>query len=296
LEKIMNTGDYRQTRNAKTYSLFGEKLVFDMDNGFPLLTSKKMFTRGILEELIFFLRGYTNTKILEDKKVMIWHQNTTVEFLKQYNKNLDEFDMGPMYGFQWRFFNAQYKGCHECYHGMGVDQLQNIIDKLVNDPHSRRILMSGYNPAQAEQGVLYPCHGLMIQFYLERSSRISLQMYQRSVDTVLGLPFNIASYAALLHIVVNLVNNNENRSHENDYVPGRVIMIFGDTHVYSDEKADHIQTVIKQLSRRHKTHPFPKFEILKNLRTLKDLDNFEVADMKVSNYIYNSGLKAKMVA
>ncbi len=178
LNKILSIGDYRETRNAKTYSIFGEKLEFDMDNGFPLLTTKKMFCRGILEELLFFLRGDTNSKLLEDKNVMIWHDNTTEEFLKKNNKNLEEYDMGPMYGFQWRFFNAPYHGCHHDYTNHGVDQLKIVVDTLNKDPYSRRILMTTYNPAQAEDGVLYPCHGLQIQFYVEKN-RISLQMYQR---------------------------------------------------------------------------------------------------------------------
>lgn len=179
LDKILKQGDYRETRNAKTYSVFGEKLEFDLENGFPLLTTKQMFYRGIAEEDLFFVRGDTDTKLLENKKVMIWHDNTTKEFLIKNKKDLEEYDMGPMYGFQWRHFGAPYKGCHANYDGQGVDQLKDVIDLLVADPHSRRILMTAYNPAQAEQGVLYPCHGLTIQFYVERNNRISLQMYQR---------------------------------------------------------------------------------------------------------------------
>ena len=296
LEKIIKYGDYRQTRNAMTYSLFGERIEFDLKNGFPLLTTKKMFTRGILEELIFFLQGKTDTKILEDKKVMIWHGNTTKEFIKNYDKNLDEHDMGPMYGYQWRHFNAPYMGCHTDYKGKGIDQLKDVINKLVHDPHSRRILLTTYNPSQVEEGVLYPCHGLQIQFYVEQNNRISLQMYQRSVDTILGLPFNIASYAALLHIIVNLVNNNLDRNHITDYQPGRVIMIFGDTHIYSDGKNDHISVAKKQLERIDKTYPFPDFKLLKQLHTLDDLNNLNVSDMEIKNYRYNNMLRAPMVA
>jgi dihydrofolate reductase/thymidylate synthase len=297
LEKIINNGNYRETRNAKTYSLFGERLVFDLDNGFPLLTTKKMFVRGIFEELLFFLRGDTDTKILEDKNVKIWHGNTTKEFIEENNKDLQEYDMGPMYGFQWRHFNAPYKTSKDNYDNLGVDQLRDVIDKLVKDPHSRRILLTTYNPAQSEQGVLYPCHGLTIQFYVEDSKRISLQMYQRSSDTFLGIPFNITSYATLLHIIVNLVNNNKDRTHEEDYRPGRVIMILGDVHIYSDkEKGDHLDIVKKQISRRDNTYKFPKFEITKKLETLEDLNKLEVSDMIVSDYVCNSGLKAKMVA
>lgn len=296
LEKILTEGEYRDTRNAKTYSLFGERLIFDLKNGFPLLTTKKMFTRGILEELIFFLQGKTGTKILEDKKVMIWHGNTTKEFIENNGKNLEEFDMGPMYGFQWRHFNAPYRGSDKTYEGLGVDQLQDVVTKLVKDPHSRRILMTTYNPAQTEEGVLYPCHGLQIQFYVENGQRISLQMYQRSVDTFLGLPFNIASYAALLHIIVNLVNNNDERVHESDYLPGRVIMILGDTHIYSDDKGDHVEAVKKQLKRRDRTYSFPDFKLNKRLKTLSDLNDLTVSDMEITGYRYNSTLRAKMIA
>lgn len=296
LEKIIKYGDHRQTRNAMTYSLFGERLIFDLSNGFPLLTTKKMFTRGILEELIFFLQGKTDTKLLEDKKVMIWHKNTTQEFINKYNKNLQQYDMGPMYGFQWRFYNSQYNGCKKDYKNTGLDQLENVINKLVTDPYSRRILMTTYNPVQVEEGVLYPCHGLQIQFYVEKDNKISLQMYQRSVDTILGLPFNIASYAAMLHIIVNLVNNNVKRTHTQDYKPGRLIMLLGDTHIYSDNKNNHINVAKKQLTRINKTYPFPKFKLLKKLKNLQDLNSLKVSDIKIINYKYNKPMKAIMIA
>ena len=295
LDRIITCGDQRSTRNAQTYSLFGEKLVFDMNNGFPLLTTKKMFYRGIFEELIFFLRGNTNTKLLEEKKVMIWHENTTEEFIENNGKKLEEYDMGPMYGFQWRHYGTPYTGSDTLYDGKGIDQLQYVTDALISDPMSRRILMTVYNPAQVDEGVLYPCHGLVVQFYVE-ASMISLQMYQRSVDTFLGLPFNIASYAALLHIVVNLVNNHVARTHTIDYKPGRVIMILGDTHIYSDKKADHIEVVKKQIKRKSSTYPFPEFRINKKLKKLDDLNHLETSDMEIIDYVSNPTLKAKMVA
>ena len=296
LERILKLGDYRETRNAKTYSLFGEKLVFDLDNGLPVLTTKKMFCRGIIEELIFFLQGKTDTKILEDKKVMIWHDNTTKEFISNNKKNLKEYDMGPMYGFQWRHFNAEYKGCDQNYNNAGVDQLKLVVDTLINDPHSRRIMMTCFNPAQAEQGVLYPCHGIVVQFYLERDSRISLQMYQRSVDSFLGLPFNITSYAILLHIIVNLVNNNKNRKHKDDYRPGRIIMILGDTHIYSDQKGDHTEQVRTQLNNRYNSNKFPELVITKKLCELDDLNNLTVDDIIIKDYVSCPVIKAKMIA
>jgi dihydrofolate reductase/thymidylate synthase len=297
LDKILTKGDLRETRNAKTYSIFGEKLEFDLSKGFPLLTTKQVFFRGIVEELLFFLRGDTNTKVLEDKKVMIWHNNTTQEFMKNNSKDLEPYDMGPMYGFQWRHFGALYNGSAADYESKGIDQLKNVIDLLVSDPHSRRIMMTTYNPLQAEQGVLYPCHGIVTQFYVESNNRISLQMYQRSADSVLGVPFNIASYAILLHIIVELVNNNIKRTHQTDYVPGRVIMVFGDTHIYSDtEKGDHIQIVREQLKRANQTYPFCKFKLNKKLVSVEDLNTLQYSDMELSGYIAGPALKAEMVA
>ncbi|VBB17903.1 bifunctional dihydrofolate reductase/thymidylate synthase, partial [Yasminevirus sp. GU-2018] len=294
LQRIIDTGDYRETRNAKTYSVFGEKLVFDLANGFPCLTTKKMFHRGVIEELLFFLRGDTDTKMLEDKKVMIWHGNTTKEFMEKNNKNLEEYDMGPMYGFQWRHFGAKYEGCHKRYDDQGVDQFKQVIDLIVKDPHSRRILMTTFNPEQAEDGVLYPCHGLTVQFYVEKNNRLSLQMYQRSCDSILGAPFNILSYALLLFLVTELVNNHENRTHSEDYKPGRVIMIFGDTHIYSDTKSDHVLTAKEQISRRKRSHKFPGIRLNKRIKNLKDIESLVTSDFEVYDYISEPALKAEM--
>jgi thymidylate synthase len=203
--------------------------------------------------------------------------------------------MGPMYGYQWRHFGAKYEGCNQRYDGQGVDQLQQVVDLLVKDPHSRRILMTTFNPAQAEEGVLYPCHGLTVQFYVEKG-RISLQMYQRSADSVLGMPFNIASYALLLHIITELVNNHKDRKHHSHYRPGRVIMIFGDTHIYSDEKGDHAVTAREQIKRYDQTYPFPELKLHKKLTCLEDLDDLKTDDFEIKHYICGSALKAKMIA
>jgi dihydrofolate reductase/thymidylate synthase len=311
LDRIIRYGDHRETRNAKTYSLFGSTLEFNLSRGdFPLLTSKKMFYRGIFEELIFFLKGQTDTKILEERKVMIWHDNTTKEFIKNNNKKLEEYDMGPMYGFQWRHFGAPYIGCTKdgSYKGKGIDQLENVINLLVDDPHSRRIMMTTFNPQQVDDGVLHPCHGIVVQFYVEplirmdRSDQddvdnserymISLQMYQRSADSVLGVPFNIASYAVLLHVIVNLVNNNSRRKHLADYLPGRIIMVFGDVHIYQQ----HIEVAKEQIKRIHSTYRFPHFKINKNLKSLDDLNGLTIDDFVISDYISCPPLKAKMIA
>lgn len=286
---ILGNGSYRQTRNAKTYSCFGRSIEFDLKNGYPLLTTKNMFVRGIIEELLFFLRGDTNTKKLEDKKVKIWSGNTTKKFIEDNGKDLEEFDMGPMYGYQWRHYNAQYEGMNGNYEGKGIDQLKNVIELLIKDPNSRRILMTTYNVEQTEMGVLYPCHGLILQFYVE-NNRISLQMYQRSADWALGVPFNIASYGALLHIIVNLVNNMGDKNYE----VGRIIMVFGDYHIYSDEKSDHVSGIREQIKRQ--TYPFCHFELKKELKSLDDLNDLEVKDIVISNYVCHNRIKMNMVS
>jgi len=292
LASILERGHCRETRNARTYSTFGERLVFDMVNGFPLLTTKKMFIRGIFEELIFFLNGKTNTKELEDRGVMIWHENTTQEFMEANAKQLAPYEIGPMYGFQWRHYGAAYAdGMISAGGDRGLDQLAKAVDTLARDPYSRRILISTYNPLQAEEGVLYPCHGLTIQFYVEPPvagrARISLQMYQRSADAFLGMPFNIASYAALLHIIVELVNNHPEKQEE--YEAGRVIMVFGDTHVY----ADHVGQIKIQLGRHPR--PFPSFSLRRRLASVADLAELQASDMVVSGYACQAPIRAKMV-
>ncbi len=291
LHNLLHYGHQRQTRNAVTYSMFSKTIEFDLQKGFPLLTCKKMFTRGIIEELLFFLRGETDTKILEDKKVMIWKGNTNKAFIESMNLPYEEYDMGPMYGFQWRYFNAPYKGSHQSYEGQGVDQFKLVVDLLIKDPYSRRIVMTTFNPEQADEGVLYPCHGLTIQFYTETKGSdnfISLQMYQRSADWFLGVPFNIASYAFLLHIIVNLVNNMGNKT----YQPGRVIMVFGDVHFYSS----HLDQVQQILSRTNSLHRFPNFHLDRKLANYNDINQLTINDFIITDYFSEEAIKADMIA
>jgi dihydrofolate reductase/thymidylate synthase len=218
----------RQTRNAKTFSIFSEKLSFDLTKGFPLLTTKKVFLRGIFEELLFFIRGQTNSKILESKGVNIWKPNTSKEFIEKCGLPYEEGDMGPLYGFNWKYFGAEYLGCDIDYTEKGYNQIDNVLDLLINDPCSRRILLTDYNPSIADQGVLYPCHSIIIQFYI-KNEYISCNMYQRSADLYLGLPFNISSTALLLLLVAKLTNK----------IPHKMNIIIGDAHIY----VEHINQV-----------------------------------------------------
>lgn len=290
-KNIIETGHKRETRNATTISKFAKQLEFDLSNGFPLLTTKKMFLRGIIEELIFFLCGKTNCLELKEKNVNIWNGNTTKEFIQKTGLNLEEGDMGPMYGFQWRHFNAHYTGCSNDYTGKGFDQLEEVVDLLIKDPYSRRILMTTYNPSQSKEGVLYPCHGLTVQFYIENINNtelLSCQMYQRSADWFLGVPFNIASYAALLLIIQNLVNNKGNKN----YGLGKLYLVFGDVHVYFD----HIEQIKEQLSRINNTLKFPQLKLNKELKSLTDLNDLKFSDFKLENYISHQAISGSMIA
>lgn len=267
LEKILNIGNKRETRNGYTLSLFSEELKFNLEDGFPLLTTKKMFWKGIVEELLFFIRGDTNTKKLEEKGVNIWKGNTTREFLDKMGFDYEEGDMGPMYGYQWRNFNSQ-----------GIDQLKEVIDMINKDSRSRRIIMTDYNPLQAKKGVLYPCHSLMIQFYVH-DEKLSIKMYQRSADAFLGLPFNIASTSLLLYIISSLTN----------LKPGDVTITLGDCHIYEE----HIEAVKTQLKRSN--FKLPNLD-MKKFKNLEEVENSCLEDYKIINYKCHPRIKAKMKA
>ena len=285
LREVLENGNLRSTRNANTYSLFSKNLTFDLSKGFPLLTTKKMFLRGIFEELMFFIKGKTNTKLLEEKGVNIWKGNTSKEFIEKCNLPYKEGDMGPMYGFQWRHFGADYKGSEFDYTRKGYDQIEEILDLLLKDPYSRRIIMTNYNPTQSKSGVLFPCHSIVIQFYIEEienKKMISMNMYQRSVDSFLGLPFNISSNALFLHLICNVLNS---RVGSEIYFPHILNIIMGDVHIYEE----HIDSVKTQLERI--PLDFPKIEIKRK----NNLEDFLWEDINVLNYKFYESIKAKMI-
>jgi len=276
LEKTINFGELRQTRNALTYSLFGDQLTFDISNSFPLLTTKKMFWRGIVEELLFFIRGETDSKLLNEKNIKIWNGNTSKEFLENLNLPYEEGLMGPMYGYQWRFYNKPY---NQDTNDTGIDQLNNCINLIKNDPTNRRILLTAYNPLQLKESVLAPCHSIIIQFYV-KDNKLDCHMYQRSADIFLGLPFNIASTSLLTYIIAKVTNLN----------PGKMIISLGDVHLYES----HIEQAREQIKRI--PLKFPKLEILKDIKTINDIENLNLIDFKLSNYNSYKNIKATMVA
>jgi thymidylate synthase len=285
----MKHGNVRQTRNSITKSLFGEKLEFNLkDNMFPLLTTKKMFLRGIFEELIWFLNGDTNSKILEDKKVNIWKWNSSQKFIDEMNLPYKEGDVGNMYGFQLKHYGADYIDCNTDYSDDGYNQIEYCINLLKTDKYSRRILMTTYSPDKAHMGVLYPCHGIVIQFYvkeLDNVNYLSCHMYQRSADMFLGVPFNIASYSLLIYFMCNILNT----SAECDYIykPDKLIMSFGDLHIYND----HTQSVNTQINRS--CYKFPNI----NIKTNKtQLGHFLWEDIELIGYNSHPSIKSSMIA
>lgn len=280
---ILEHGEDRPDRTGTgTRSVFGYQTRYDLREGFPLLTTKKMYLRPIAEELLWFIKGDTNIKYLVDRNVKIWNEwpyedfkksedfngETLEEFVEKI-KNDDDFakkhgNLGPVYGAQWRNFNNE-----------GTDQLMKLIDSLKNNPFSRRHIISAWNPSQVDEMALPPCHTLM-QFYVSSDKKyLSCQLYQRSADTFLGVPFNIASYALLTCMLAQVCG----------YEPKEFIHTIGDAHIYKN----HFDVVKTQVERE----PLPLPRLVLN----KDIDNlfdFKIEDIKLEGYQSHGPLKGKV--
>lgn len=268
---VLEHGEKREDRTGTgTISTFGYQMRFDLTKGFPLLTTKKVFYRGIFEELLWFLSGNTNIKPLVDKKVGIWNEwpydkyskspdfkgETLEEFIEKIRDDqefADKYgDLGPVYGKQWRDFN-------------GVDQISQLIEGIKNNPFSRRHLVVAYNPGEVKDMALPPCHSLF-QFYVSADGKkLSCQLYQRSGDVFLGVPFNIASYSLLLAMVAQVC----------DLEPYEFIHTFGDVHIY----LNHLDQINEQLSRTPR--PLPKLVLNKDVKNIFD---FKYEDIKIEDY------------
>lgn len=266
---------------ATTRSTFGVTSRYSLDNNtIPLLTTKKMFTRGIIEELLWMLRGSTNVKELQERNVHIWDAHSSREHLDKNpnTKHLEEGDIGPGYGHQWRHAGAPYKSCTTDYTGIGVDQINDVINSLRNDPASRRHIVCSWNPVEVNNMALPPCHCLF-QFYLDDRG-LSCQMYQRSADVALGVPFNIAFYSILTHLIAKMIGTN---AHE-------LIHVIGDAHIYSD----HEDPLIRQLERE--PLGFPTLEINNVPSDPSGFKSMMVSDFVVKNYKSHPTIKMNLVA
>ena len=270
----------RETRNSVTLSLFGERVVVDLSDGtVPLLTTKRVAWKTVIRELLWFVRGDTDNQKLNDEKVHIWDANASRAFLDSRGlTERPENDLGPVYGFQWRHFGAEYTDCHADYTGRGVDQLELARKQIQTTPTSRRILFTAWNPTDLDQMALPPCH-LLGQWYVTHDGKLWLQVYQRSGDMFLGVPFNLFSYSVLIHMMAHLTNKQV----------GGLTYVLGDAHIYKD----HVDVVMEQLQR--KPHAPPHFRVKHDCTTNRwedfTLDSFELLD-----YTHESSLQAKMVA
>jgi len=264
IEYILQHGHRKGDRTGTgVVSVFGSQGRYSLRDQFPLLTTKRVFWKGILEELLWFVKGSTNAKELSEKGVKIWDANGSRQFLdKSGFTDREEGDLGPVYGFQWRHYGAEYTDMHADYTGQGVDQLQKVIDTIKTNPEDRRIIMCAWNPKDLPLMALPPCHALC-QFYV-CDGELSCQLYQRSGDMGLGVPFNIASYALLTYMIAHITG----------LKPGDFVHTLGDAHVY----INHIEPLKTQLQRE--IRPFPKLKILRKVENINDFcaDDFEICD------------------
>lgn len=283
LRRLVEDGVYREGRNGGTYGLFGAQMRFDLAKGFPLLTTKKMFFKGVVVELLWFLRGDTNIKFLHDHGVHIWDEWAD-----------ENGELGPVYGKQWRSWpSVKVKATNlgvvtpDPSTGLGagtlmrydltsvrvIDQIQNLIEGLKRDPYGRRHIVTAWNPGEIDDMALPPCHCLF-QFHVA-NGRLSCQLYQRSADWFLGVPFNIASYALLTHLIAREVG----------LEVGEFVHTFGDYHLY----ANHIEQAKEQLSRE--PWPFPSISI-----EGPGLFDLEWHDIWLDDYKHEPAIKAEVSA
>jgi thymidylate synthase len=277
---ILEEGTMEEGRNGLTKSIFGAAMHFSLENGtIPLLTTKRVAWKTCLKELFWFIRGDTNNENLQKEGVAIWNDNASRDFLDSRGlTHLRENDLGPVYGHQWRHFNAPYTTCDENYHGKGVDQLAQIIQCL-KDPlqrTSRRMVMSAWNPCQLNEMALPPCH-ILAQFNVTGGNKLSCCMFQRSGDVGLGVPFNIASYSFLTHLLAKHC----------DLEPFEFIYYLGNCHIYDS----HLNAIQEQVTKT--PHVFPTLAI--NIKR-ENINDYVLDDFEVRNYKHHEVIKMKMVA
>lgn len=246
IDHVLKNGEKKIDRTGTgTISVFGYQNRYNLNDGFPLLTTKKIFTKAVIHELLWFISGDTNVKYLQDNDVRIWNEWAD-----------DNGELGPVYGAQWRKWKTE--------DGKEIDQLKNLIEEIKKNKSSRRLIISAWNVGEIEKMALPPCHSF-IQFYVSENNELSCQLYQRSADLFLGVPFNIASYALLTEMIAQVCN----------FKKGEFIHSFGDLHIYND----HLEQIKKQKKRELRT--LPKLKLNKDIKNIED---FKFEDITIENY------------
>ena len=275
LDDILSSHNNQEGRNGNTLSIFGSTMHFSLEhNKMPIMTTKKVAWKTCLRELLWFIKGDTNNKHLKDKNVHIWDENGSRQFLD--GRGLTKFmedDLGPIYGFQWRHYNAKYNDCNSDYSNKGIDQLKEVIECL-KDPekrNSRRMIITAWNPCQLDIMALPPCH-IFMQFNVTNNSKLSCAMYQRSNDEACGSCFNIASYCFLTHLLAKLC----------DLEPYEFLYYKGNCHIYEE----HIDNIKVQVLRE--PFEFPTLEIINKREHIED---YVEADFVVNNYKHHDAIK-----
>lgn len=264
LKFVLENGVFREDRTGVgTYAVFGLQTRYDLSKGFPAVTTKRLAFKQVLAELLWFLKGTSDNNTLNKLGCHIWDANANAPYWKPKAKF--EGDLGRIYGVQWRSWQNP--------EGKEIDQLAEVVERIKTNPNDRRLVVTAWNPGELDQMALPPCH-MFFQFFVA-NGKLSLQMYQRSADMFLGVPFNIASYSLLLHMVAQATN----------LQPGEFIHVLGDSHIYKN----HLDQVKEQLSR--KPYPLPSLWINPKI---KDIDKFSMNDFKLENYRYHPTIKAKM--
>jgi thymidylate synthase len=283
IRKIVRDGYYERTRNGNTLCTFGYSMRFNLQNGtIPFITTKKLAWKTCFRELMWFVRGSTDVKQLANEGVHIWDANSSRQFLDSRGlTNLAEGDIGPGYGHQWRHFGAPYSNCHENYEGKGVDQLADVI-RALKDPaqlSSRRLLVCAWNPAQLNEMALPPCHVLM-QFNVAGGKKLSCALYQRSGDVGLGVPFNIASYSFLTHMIANHCGLEADE----------FVYFLGNAHIYEP----HLKPLMEQSVLR--PVPFPRIRFMKVRENIEDYTLDDIEFLQEYNYEKTVVTNLQMIA
>ena len=278
IDDILEENEEFVGRNGKTLAVFGSAMHFRLDgNIVPFLTTKKLAWKTCLKELLWFIKGDTSNERLKEQNVHIWDLNGNRSFLDaQGLTNNKEDDLGPIYGFQWRHFNAQYEDCDSDYNNKGIDQLNDIINLLKNPEtrNSRRLIMTAWNPCQLHEMALPPCH-ILCQFNVTSGYKLSCALYQRSGDVGLGVPFNIASYSLLTHLI----------AHHTGLYAHEFIYYLGNAHIYDD----HIENL--KIQQEREPYNFPNLTISKKYDNIED---YVVSDFNIEYYQYHNNINLLM--